>query len=288
MGENSIPFVFSFTPLPSLMVHANLLFHQMQGSAFTLHASFNFSFHARFDFYTSCKLQLLISCKVQLGTFISMQLHSPRHHAKTCKNELKPTHLLLSAKQTLTVLFSCKAKQGSTHLHAHVRLMQGHSFLNLMQRKNYHASIKEKQAKTWTNLLHAHDSFKDSQSQTSCKGKPSCKHSWFHTLYKETRQHGSRLTHIFTMQSKTKCKHSWFHTLYKETRQHGSRLTYIFYHTKQNKTQTLMVSHIIQRDKATWLTAHSYFYHAKQNKMQTLMVSHIIQRDKATWLTAHS
>ena len=50
-----------------------------------------------------------------------LSIKDPTHHAKTtlCK---------LLAKQTLTVLLSCQAKQGSTHLHAHAT-------------KSYHAKL---------------------------------------------------------------------------------------------------------------------------------------------------
>ena len=41
-----------------------------------------------------------------------------------------------------------------------------------------HANVKDRQTRTWTNLLHAHGSFKDSHSQTLCKGKLPCKVKW--------------------------------------------------------------------------------------------------------------
>ena len=145
-----------------------------------------------------------------------MQAHgtSLRHHAKTCKYELKPAHLLLLAKQTLTVLLSCKAKQGSCkgtilmsldHPTANQPFMQTWPY-KLCKRRNKaiqmepmaslhqkplitmqehfrfkHSNHAELNGKTWTNFLYTHGSFNDSFSRTSCKGKLPCKEHKTHS-----------------------------------------------------------------------------------------------------------
>ena len=56
---------------------------------------------------------------------ISMQLHPPKHHARTCKNETR-TYLSSSfGKANSHHALLCKTKLGSFQLHAHVRLMLG-------------------------------------------------------------------------------------------------------------------------------------------------------------------